>query len=149
MHSLAIEAKRLGWIVTGSDDEIYEPSRTRLAANGLLPPSTGWDAKRVTSALTLVVLGMHAKSDNPELLHAQSLGLEVISYPEFIYMLAKDMQRVVVAGSHGKTTITSMIMHILQASGKKFNYLVGAAVEGFENSIRLDEDAPGWKWEGF
>lgn len=142
MHSLAIEAQRLGWQVTGSDDEIYEPSRTRLDAAGLLPQASGWNPASITPDLDIVVLGMHAKGDNPELLRAQELGLRVVSYPEFVYDLAADMQRVVVAGSHGKTTITSMIMHILRTAGKRFNYLVGAAVEGFDNSIRLDADAP-------
>jgi len=141
MHGLAIEAKRLGWVVSGSDDEIYEPSSARLSAAGLLPAVLGWDAQHISPALNLVVLGMHAKKDNPELAKAQELGLPVLSYPEFVYQLAQDMQRLVVAGSHGKTTITSMIMHVLRAVGRKFNYLVGASVEGFENSIRIDADA--------
>ena len=142
MHSLAIEAKRLGWQVTGSDDEIYEPSRTRLDAQGLLPPTQGWHMDRVHADLDLVVLGMHAKGDNPELAKAQSLGLKILSYPDFVYQLAQDMQRVVIAGSHGKTTITSMIMHVLRSAGRPFNYLVGASLEGFENSIKIDGDCP-------
>ncbi len=142
MHSLAIEAQRLGWKVTGSDDEIYEPSRTRLANHGLLPAYQGWNPAAISDEIDLVVLGMHAKADNPELAAAKRLGLKICSYPQFVFELAQDMQRVVVAGSHGKTTITSMIMHVLKAAGRKFNYLVGATVEGFDNPIRLDADAP-------
>jgi len=142
MHSLAIEAQRLGWKVSGSDDEIYEPSKSKLAAAGLLPTMQGWDVSRVTPDIDLVILGMHAKRDNPELLRAQELGLSIVSYPEFIYKLAADMQRVVVAGSHGKTTITAMIMHVLRVNKKSFNYLIGASIDGFENSMRLDPEAP-------
>ncbi|WP_038028407.1 UDP-N-acetylmuramate--L-alanine ligase [Thermonema rossianum] len=142
MHSLAIELKRQGWEVSGSDDEIFEPSRSRLAAHGLLPEKEGWFPERVHNGLDAVIVGMHAKADNPELQKAQTLGIPVYSFPEFIYRFAEDKQRIVVAGSHGKTTITSMIMHVLHHYGRSFDYVVGAKVEGFENNLRLSEEAP-------
>lgn len=142
MHSLAIELKRQGVEVSGSDDEIFEPSRSRLAAHGLLPEKEGWFPERIHKDLDAVIVGMHAKADNPELQKAQSLGIPVYSFPEFIYRFAEDKQRIVVAGSHGKTTITSMIMHVLKHYGRSFDYVVGAKVEGFENNIRLSKEAP-------
>ncbi len=142
MHNLAIELKRKGFTITGSDDEIYEPSRTRLASHGLLPEEIGWFPEKVTTDLEAVILGMHARQDNPELLKAQELGLKVYSYPEFIFEQSKDKQRIVVAGSHGKTSITSMILHVLRYNQRKCNYLVGAQLEGFDNMVRLDEDSP-------
>lgn len=142
MHQLAIALKRQNKVVTGSDDEIFEPSSTRLAAEGLLPVTMGWDADRITSDLDLVLVGMHAKADNAELLRAKELGIKTLSYPEFIYEHARDKQRIVVAGSHGKTTTTGMIMHVLQYFGRKFDYLVGAQVTGFEENVRLSDEAP-------
>ena len=142
MHNLALELQHQGHQVTGSDDEIYEPSRSRLAQAGLLPAEMGWFPEKITDEIDTVILGMHARSDNPELRRARELGLDVCSYPEFIAGQSSDKQRVVVAGSHGKTTITSMILHVLRQNKHTFNYLVGAQVEGFETMVRLDADAP-------
>ncbi len=141
MHNLALALKQNENIVTGSDDEIYEPARSRLKAAGLLPVTEGWSEDRITPDLDIVILGMHARKDNPELLKAQELGLNIQSFPEFIYNHAKDKKRVVVAGSHGKTTTTSMIMHVLRHAGRDFDYLVGALLEGFKTMVRLS-DAP-------
>jgi UDP-N-acetylmuramate: L-alanyl-gamma-D-glutamyl-meso-diaminopimelate ligase len=142
MHNLAIELQRKGYIITGSDDEIYEPSKSRLAMHGLLPEQEGWNPDAITEDLEAVILGMHARSDNPELLKAKALNLIIYSYPEYIYQQSIDKQRVVIAGSHGKTTITSMILHVLKENGRKFNYLVGASIEGFDTMVRLDDEAP-------
>ncbi len=142
MHNLAIALYQKGYQVTGSDDEIVEPSRTRLAQRGLLPEAIGWFPEKVHASLDAVILGMHARADNPELKRAQELGLRVYSYPEYIYEQSKDKQRIVIAGSHGKTTITSMILHVLQYHNRKFDYMVGAQIEGFETMVRLSEDAP-------
>ncbi len=141
MHQLAIALKKQGNIVTGSDDEINDPAKSNLAAAGILPPAFGWYPEKITTAIDSVVLGMHAKGDNPELLKAQELGLPVYSFPQYVYEVSKNKQRVVVAGSHGKTTITSMIMHILRHQQREFDYLVGAKVEGFDQSVHLT-DAP-------
>lgn len=142
MHSLAIALKRAGHQVSGSDDAIHEPSRTRLEDNGLLPAEMGWFAERITPDIEAVILGMHAFSDNPELKAAQDLGLKMYSFPEFIYEHSRNKQRIVIAGSYGKTTITSMVMHVLRGLGREFDYLVGAQVPGFDNPVRLSEDAP-------
>lgn len=141
MHNLAIVLKEKGYQVTGSDDEIFEPSYTRLEKAGLLPEKFGWYPEKISTDLDAVVLGMHAKADNPELLKAQELNLKVYSYPEYIYEQSKDKQRVVVAGSHGKTTITSIILHVLNYHNREFDYLVGAQIEGFGNMVKLS-DAP-------
>lgn len=141
MHSLAIALAKKGCSITGSDDEIYDPSRSLLAAHGLLPDKMGWHAEKIHRGLDAVILGMHARPDNPELLAARQLGLPIYSFPEFIRQSAEDKQRIVIAGSHGKTTITSMIMHVLQHHGRSFDYLVGAQVPGFDNIVRLS-DAP-------
>jgi UDP-N-acetylmuramate: L-alanyl-gamma-D-glutamyl-meso-diaminopimelate ligase len=141
MHNLAIDLHNNGYLVTGSDDEIYEPSRSLLAQNGLLPAEIGWFPEKISSDLDCVILGMHARVDNPELLKAQALGLNIYSYPEFVYLQSQNKQRVVIAGSHGKTTITSMILHVLQYHHKKFDYLVGARIEGFDTMAKLS-DAP-------
>ena len=141
MHNLALALKQNENIVTGSDDEIYEPAHSRLKAAGLLPDTEGWSTDRITPDLDIVILGMHARKDNPELLKAQELGLNIQSFPEFIYNHAKDKNRVVVAGSHGKTTTTSMIMHVLRHAERDFDYLVGALLEGFKTMVRLS-DAP-------
>jgi UDP-N-acetylmuramate: L-alanyl-gamma-D-glutamyl-meso-diaminopimelate ligase len=141
MHSLAIALHEQGHLITGSDDELFEPSRSRLASKGLLPAAQGWDESRITPDLDAVILGMHARKDNPELLRAQELKLPVYSFPEFLYQQAINKQRVVIAGSHGKTTITAIILHVLQYFDRKFDYAIGASLEGFENTVRLS-DAP-------
>ncbi len=140
MHNLAIALHNKGEIVTGSDDAIYEPSRSRLAKNGLLPEEMGWFPAKIDKNLDAVILGMHAKADNSELLHAQDLGVKIYSYPEFIYEHAKDKTRVVIGGSHGKTTITSMILHVLHYHDKKVDFLVGAQLQGFDNMVHLTEE---------
>lgn len=141
MHQLAIALHRKGNLVTGSDDEITDPAKANLDAEGLLPPAFGWFPEKITDNLDAVVLGMHARGDNPELLEAQRKGIPVYSFPEYVYKVSGDKKRVVIAGSHGKTTITSMVMHILKSQGIDFDYLVGAKVPGFNQSVRLS-DAP-------
>lgn len=142
MHNLAIALKLKGFEVTGSDDEIFEPARGRLEKYGILPDGEGWDAGRINKDLDAVILGMHAKQDNPELAKASELGLKIFSYPEYLYEASKDKTRVVIAGSHGKTTITSMILYVLQEAGVDSDYMVGAQLEGFEVMVRLSQDAP-------
>jgi UDP-N-acetylmuramate: L-alanyl-gamma-D-glutamyl-meso-diaminopimelate ligase len=141
MHQLALALQRQGYVVSGSDDEITDPAKSNLAAKGLLPQEFGWHPEKITHALDAIVLGMHAKADNPELLAAKSMGIPIYSFPQYVYEVSKNKKRVVVAGSHGKTTITSMIMHILKHQGIEFDYLVGARVAGFEQSVKLT-DAP-------
>ncbi len=141
MHNLAIALAQNGHQVTGSDDEIYNPSLDRLAAKGLLPKKMGWFPKQLTKNIDMVILGKHARDNNPELLAATKLGLKVLSFPEFIYEHSKDKTRVVVTGSHGKTSTTAMIMHVLQAAALKFDYLVGSKLEGFDTMVGLS-DAP-------
>lgn len=141
MHNIALALHKNGHQVTGSDDEIYNPARERLAAKGLLPDEMGWSQARITPDLDVIILGMHARKDNPELLKAQELGLKIVSYPEFIYQHSLFKKRLVVAGSHGKTTTTSMIMHVLREAGKDFDYLVGALLDGFDTMVRFS-DAP-------
>ncbi len=141
MHNLAIDLHNRGFQITGSDDEIYEPSRTLLAEKRILPAEMGWFPEKITSDLSCVILGMHARVDNPELAKAQELGIKIYSYPEFIYSQSLHKQRVVIAGSHGKTSITSMILHILKFHNRKFDYMVGARIEGFDTMAKLS-DAP-------
>ena len=141
MHQLAIALKRKGYIVSGSDDEIFEPARTNLANEGLLPASTGWDASKISPDLDAVILGMHAKGDNPELLKAKDLNLKIYSFPEYIYQESIHKKRIVVGGSHGKTTTTSMIMHVLKLNNLNFDYLVGAKLQDFDHSVAIT-DAP-------
>ena len=141
MHQLAIALKQKGYAVTGSDDEIFEPASSNLEKEGLLPRPFGWFPEKITPDLDAVILGMHAKDNNPELIKAKSLGLRIYSFPEYIYEESKDKIRVVVGGSHGKTTTTSMIMHVLQAVGLDFDYMVGARLDGFERSVQVT-DAP-------
>lgn len=148
MHQLAIALQENGNKVSGSDDEIFEPSRSKLAEAGLIPSAVGWFPEKIHPGLDLIVLGMHARADNPELLRAQELGIRCLSYPELIYEHSKNKQRIVIAGSHGKTTTTAMIMHVLEFAGKKFDYLVGAPVHGFHQNVRLSEDAPVMLVEG-
>jgi UDP-N-acetylmuramate: L-alanyl-gamma-D-glutamyl-meso-diaminopimelate ligase len=142
MHNMAMALHNKGFRVTGSDDEVFEPSRSRLAAYGLLPETTGWNPARITTELDGVILGMHARSDNPELLRAQELGLKIWSFPEYIYEQSKDKKRIVIGGSHGKTTVTSMIMHVLWYNHLQFDYMVGSQLEGFETMVKLTADAP-------
>lgn len=141
MHNLALALKENGHQVTGSDDEIYNPAKDRLAAAHILPAEMGWFPEKIQADLDFIILGMHARKDNPELLKAQELGLKIYSYPEFIYQHSKDKKRIVVAGSHGKTTTTSMIMHVLKYHELAFDYLVGALLEGFNLMVKLS-DAP-------
>lgn len=140
MHNLAIALHNRGYQVTGSDDEIYEPSRTRLDQKGLLPESFGWFPEKINGAIDSVVLGMHAKADNPELLRAQELGLKIYSYPEFLYEQSKHKTRVVIGGSHGKTTITSMILHVMDYHDRDVDYMVGAQLKGFDVMVKLTDD---------
>jgi len=137
MHNLAIALSQQGFIVSGSDDEIYEPSRTALTNQGIMPQATGWDPARITPDLDAVILGMHALEDNPELLKAQELGLKIYSFPEYINEQARNKQRIVIAGSHGKTTITAMILHVLKFHNREFDYVVGAQLEGFDTAVKL------------
>ena len=141
MHNLAICLKLLDNQVTGSDDMFFDPSKSNLKRHGLLPDNEGWHPERVHSQLDYVILGMHAKNDNPELLKAKDLGLKIYSFPEFIHEVSKEKIRLVVAGSHGKTSITSMILHVLNKAGKSFDYLVGAQLEGFDTMVKIS-DAP-------
>ncbi|HQW24162.1 MAG TPA: Mur ligase domain-containing protein, partial [Bacteroidia bacterium] len=137
MHNLALALHQKGFNVSGSDDEINEPSKTRLANAGILPPQIGWFPEKITKELDGVILGMHARADNPELLKAQEIGMPVYSYPEYLYEHSKDKTRVVIGGSHGKTTITAMILHVLKTLGRDFDYMVGAKLEGFDTMVRL------------
>ena len=141
MHNLAIALSRKGEIVTGSDDEIFEPSRTRLEQQGILPNKLGWDVSKITTDLDAVILGMHARIDNPELLKAKELNIPIYSYPEYLYEQSKDKIRVVIGGSHGKTTITSMLLHAINKLGINVDYMVGAQLEGYDCMVKLSEDA--------
>ena len=137
MHNLAIALHNKGYQVTGSDDAIFEPSKSRLEKKGLLPSTLGWFPEKITSDIEAVILGMHAKTDNPELLKAQALGLTIYSYPEFLYEQSKNKTRVVIGGSHGKTTITSMILHVMHYHNIEVDYMVGAQLEGFDTMVHL------------
>ncbi len=141
MHNLAIALSRKGAKVTGSDDEIFEPSKSRLDRQGILPSTIGWDAEKITSDLDAVILGMHARKDNPELAKATDLGIPIFSYPEYLYEQSKDKFRVVIGGSHGKTTITSMLLHAINEIGINVDYMVGAQLEGYDYMVKLSEDA--------
>jgi UDP-N-acetylmuramate: L-alanyl-gamma-D-glutamyl-meso-diaminopimelate ligase len=140
MHNLALAMHNKGYQVTGSDDAIFEPSKTRLQNKGLLPTELGWFAEKITSDIEAIILGMHAKEDNPELLRAKELGLKIYSYPEFLYEQSKNKTRVVIGGSHGKTTITSMILHVMKYHNIKVDYMVGAQLEGFDTMVHLTQD---------
>jgi UDP-N-acetylmuramate: L-alanyl-gamma-D-glutamyl-meso-diaminopimelate ligase len=142
MHNLALALHDQGIAVSGSDDEIYEPAKSRLAAAGILPAQEGWFPEKLDAKPDAIILGMHARPDNPELLRAQELGIPVYSFPEFIYELSKNKQRIVIGGSHGKTSITSIIMHVLKHCGRLFDYAVGAQIEGFDRMVKLTEEAP-------
>lgn len=141
MHNLAIALHKKGYQISGSDDEIFEPSKSKLEKYGLLPGEEGWNPDKITTDLDAVILGMHARKDNPELQRARELGLKIYSFPEYLYEQSLDKQRVVIAGSHGKTTITSIIIHVLKFFNRKFDFAVGAQIEGFETMVQLS-DAP-------
>ena len=140
MHNLAIALHNKGEQVTGSDDEIFDPSRSRLAAKGLLPEHYGWFEDKISSDIDAVILGMHAKLDNIEVLRAKELGLTIYSYPEFLYEQSKNKTRVVIGGSHGKTTITSMILHVMHYHDIQVDYMVGAQLEGFDTMVHLTKE---------
>lgn len=140
MHNLALALHHKGYVITGSDDSIFEPSKSRLEKYDLLPSQFGWFPEKISSSLDAVILGMHAKEDNPELLKAKELGLPIYSYPEFLYEQSKQKTRVVIGGSHGKTTITSMILHVLKYHQKEVDYMVGAQLEGFDTMVHLTRE---------
>lgn len=148
MHNLAIALSRSGHVVTGSDDQIFDPSRGRLEKEGLLPATMGWNPSTITSELDAVILGMHARADNPELLAAQEKGINIFSFPEFLYQVGKNQTRVVIAGSHGKTTTTSMVLHVLQHAGKTVDFMVGAQLEGFDCMVELSSGSEFMLLEG-
>lgn len=148
MHNLAMALHQKGYRVTGSDDEIFEPSCSRLAKYGLLPEKNGWDPRRITPDLDVVILGMHARENNPELEKSRKLGLKIQSFPEFLFEQTQNKKRIVIGGSHGKTTITSMLMHVLKYHGIKFDYLVGSLVEGFDIMVGLSKDSEIAVFEG-
>jgi len=142
MHNLAIALHKKGHTITGSDDDIFEPSRSRLKAQNLLPEKQGWDPERIHRGLDSVILGMHARKNNPELKKAQELGIPIQSFPEYLYEHSKNKKRIVIGGSHGKTTITSMVMHVLSHQDMDFDYMVGSKIEGFDTMVKLTTDAP-------
>lgn len=148
MHNLAIALHNKGYQVTGSDDEIFEPALTRLNKCGLLPEKIGWDSENITPDLDAVILGMHAKNDNPELIKARQSGVKIFSYPEYLYEQSKDKIRIVIGGSHGKTTITAMILHVMKDLGIETDYMVGAQLEGFDVMVKLSHDAKYMVFEG-
>jgi len=142
MHNMALALHEKGFRVTGSDDEINEPSKSRLKNAGILPPAIGWFPEKIVAGIDAVILGMHAREDNPELIRARELGLKIYSYPEYIYEATKDKTRVVIGGSHGKTTITAMILHVLSYHHKNTDFMVGAQLEGFNTMVKLTKEAP-------
>ena len=148
MHNLALALHYKGYTITGSDDEIFDPARSRLASCGLLPEKLGWYPQKLTTDIDAVILGMHARGNNIELARAKRLGLKIYSYPEFLYEQSKDKIRVVIGGSHGKTTITAMILHVLRHAEVDCDYMVGAKLEGFDVMVRLSENAPFMIFEG-
>lgn len=148
MHNLALALHKKGYHVTGSDDELFEPSKSRLQAAGILPAQWGWYPEKITHQLDAVILGMHARIDNPELLRAQELGVKIYSYPEYLYEQTKDKKRVIIGGSHGKTTTTSMIMHILKECNIKFDYMAGALLDGFDTMVHLSHESKIAVFEG-
>ena len=149
MHNLALAvASKKGYVVTGSDDEIFDPALTHLRDAGLLPDAMGWHPERITSDIDAIILGMHAREDNPELQRARELGLRIYSFPEYLYEQTRDKIRIVVGGSHGKTTTTSMILYVLQRLGIEADYMVGAQIEGFERMVRLSDTARYAVFEG-
>lgn len=148
MHNLAIALHLKGYEVTGSDDEIFDPAKSRLLSYGIFPDQFGWFPENITTEIGSIILGMHAKADNPELLKAKELGLKIFSYPEYLYEQSKNKLRVVIGGSHGKTTITAMILHVLHRNNVDVDYMVGAKLEGFDVMVRLTESAQIMVFEG-
>ncbi|MDZ4204059.1 MAG: Mur ligase family protein [Bacteroidales bacterium] len=148
MHNLAIALHQKGHTISGSDDEIFDPAKSRLQVLGLLPEMVGWFPDKIHPGLDAVLVGMHARKENPELSRAIELGIKIFSFPEFLYEHARNKKRVVVGGSHGKTTITAMIMHVLRHCGKDFDYLVGAQLEGFDVMVKISDTAPIMVYEG-
>lgn len=140
MHNLAMALHEKGEHITGSDDEIFEPSKSRLKAKGLLPDEFGWFPEKITTGIDAVILGMHAKADNPELLKAKELGLKIYSYPEYLYEHSKGKTRVVIGGSHGKTTITAMVLHVMHYHDKAVDFMVGAQLDGFDTMVHLTDE---------
>lgn len=137
MHNLALALHNQGFTVSGSDDQIFEPARSRLYNYGICPENEGWFPEKINNKLSFVILGMHARKDNPELIRAQELNIPIFSFPEFIGKAYRQHFRVVIAGSHGKTTTTSMLMHVLKRTGQSFDYLVGALLDGFREMVSL------------
>jgi UDP-N-acetylmuramate: L-alanyl-gamma-D-glutamyl-meso-diaminopimelate ligase len=148
MHNLAIALSRKGYIVTGTDDEIFEPSATRLRKQGIYPETIGWNTNLIHDGLDAVILGMHARADNPELLKAKELNIPIYSYPEYLYEQSKNKKRIVIGGSHGKTTITSMLLHVVKLLGMEADYMVGAQLEGYDCMVKLTDSAPFMILEG-
>ncbi len=148
MHNLALDLLKKGYRITGSDDEIFEPSLSRLKQAGILPEAWGWYPEKITTHMDAVIVGMHARSDNPELIRVRELNIPYYSYPEYLYEHSKNKTRVVIGGSHGKTTITSIILHVLKHAGKSFDYMVGAQIKGFERMVSLSDNAPLMIFEG-
>lgn len=149
MHNLALAvASKAGYEVTGSDDEIFDPALSHLRDAGLLPDEMGWHPERITPDIDAIILGMHAREDNPELIRARELGIKIYSFPEYLYEQTKDKIRIVVGGSHGKTTTTSMILYVLNRLGIEADYMVGAQIEGFERMVRLSDTAKYAVFEG-
>ena len=149
MHNLALAvASKAGYQVTGSDDEIFDPALTHLREAGLLPDEMGWHPERITPDIDAIIIGMHAREDNPELVRARELGLKIYAFPEYLYEQTKDKIRIVVGGSHGKTTTTSMILYVLNRLGIEADYMVGAQIEGFERMVRLSDTAKYAVFEG-
>ncbi len=148
MHNLAIALSRKGYTVTGSDDEIFEPALSRLKNAGILPEQVGWFPDKITDDLDAVILGMHAKEDNPELAKARETGIRIYSYPEYLYEQSKEKTRIVIGGSHGKTTITAMILHVMKDLGIDTDFMVGAQLEGFDVMVRLSNQAKYMVFEG-
>jgi UDP-N-acetylmuramate: L-alanyl-gamma-D-glutamyl-meso-diaminopimelate ligase len=148
MHNMAIALKNKGYHVTGTDDEIFEPAKSRLAKQGLLPQTIGWNTNLITADLDAIILGMHARKDNPELVKAQEMGLKIYSFPEYMYEQTRSKKRVVVGGSHGKTTTTAMMLHVLKFYNRKFDYLVGSQLEGFDTMVGLNDESDIAVFEG-
>ncbi|HBH47026.1 MAG TPA: peptidoglycan synthetase [Bacteroidales bacterium] len=148
MHNLALALQQKGYEISGSDDEIFDPSKSRLKKQGLLPPEFGWYPEKINNTIDAVILGMHARADNPELLKAQEIGVKIYSYPEFLYEQTKNKKRIVIGGSHGKTSITSMVMHVFKEAGVKFDYMVGAQIDGFSTMVALSDDTEYAVFEG-
>jgi len=141
MHNIALALHKKGFLITGSDDAIYEPSKSKLKQHHLLPSKMGWFPDKITKDIDVIILGMHAKDDNPELIKAQKIGIPILSYPEYIYQECKSKKRVVISGSHGKTSITAMILHVLKNTNIDFDYMVGAQLNGFDTMVRISDTA--------